>query len=288
MGAAKAGAVKPWSPHARHRNDRGFPGRHGRAEPLRVRPPRLRRRRAQMDWRDLPDSQTSILEDVELRVRCGLHPWERHPERPNRLLVSVELYTTTAFDPATGAGYLDYDRRARPPADLAGAAARGPAGNPAGRPRRLRVRGPAGGGLPAEGHKPDIFPEAAAAGVEWFRRSPRDSRPRHRRGAAHRRRPGGGDWRPWAMRWPSTIAAAPTRPTPWRAHRGRRRPAPRPCTPTSRPRRPARPWSRRPRAARPGRRTGQQRLALRVRHPGRDDPQSWADHLAANLTARSS
>jgi len=62
-----------------------------------------------MDWRDLPDSQTSILEDVELRVRCGLHPWERHPERPNRLLVSVELYTTTAFDQEVPAVAMDAD-----------------------------------------------------------------------------------------------------------------------------------------------------------------------------------
>ena len=63
-----------------------------------------------MDWRALPDSQTSSLEDVEVYVRCGLHPWERHPERPNRLLVSVAMHTTAHFDPATGAGYIDYDR----------------------------------------------------------------------------------------------------------------------------------------------------------------------------------
>ncbi len=125
-----------------------------------------------MDWRERPDSQTSILEDVEVWVRCGLHAWERHPERPNRLLVSAELYTTTAFDPATGAGYLDYDRlrdhiatwRERPHtdlletllADLAAFAFEDPLVEAC----RVKVV------------KPDIFPEAKAAGVEWFRRRP--------------------------------------------------------------------------------------------------------------------
>jgi 7,8-dihydroneopterin aldolase/epimerase/oxygenase len=125
-----------------------------------------------MDWRELPDSQTSILEDVEVWVRCGLHPWERHPERPNRLLVSVQLYTTAAFDPATGAGYLDYDRvrehlltwPGRPHVDLLETLLAGLAEfafeDPLVEACRLRVA------------KPDIFPEAKVAGVEWFRRRP--------------------------------------------------------------------------------------------------------------------
>lgn len=125
-----------------------------------------------MDWRALPDSQTSILEDVEVRVRCGLHPWERDPERPNRLLVSVQLYTTTVFDPATGAGWLDYDRvrdhlltwPERPHIDLLETLLEGLAAFVFEDPRveacRLKVL------------KPDIFPEARAAGVEWFRRRP--------------------------------------------------------------------------------------------------------------------
>lgn len=126
-----------------------------------------------MDWRELPDSQTSILEDVEVWVRCGLHPWERHPERPNRLLVSVALYTTTPFNPATGAGYLDYDRLRdhlltwpqRPHTDLLETLLAGLADfafqDPLVEACRLKVI------------KPDIFAEAKGAGVEWFRRRPR-------------------------------------------------------------------------------------------------------------------
>ena len=125
-----------------------------------------------MDWRQLPDSQTSILEDVELWVRCGLHPWERHPERPNRLLVSVALYTSTRFAPATGAGYLDYDRvrdhlktwPGRPHVDLLETLLAGLSDfafeDPLVEACRVKVV------------KPDIFPEARAAGVEWFRRRP--------------------------------------------------------------------------------------------------------------------
>ena len=125
-----------------------------------------------MDWPQWPDSQTSILEEVEVRVRCGLHPWERDPERPNRLLISVELYTTAAFDPATGAGYLDYDRVRdhlaswpdRPHTDLLETLLSDLTAfafdDPLVEACRLKVV------------KPDIFPEARAAGVEWFRRRP--------------------------------------------------------------------------------------------------------------------
>lgn len=125
-----------------------------------------------MTWRDLPDSQTSILEDVEVRVRCGLHPWERHAERPNRLLVSVRLYTTTPFDPVTNAGYLDYDRVRdhlatwpdRPHTDLLETLLQDLADfafqDPLVEACRLKVI------------KPDIFAEARGAGVEWFRKRP--------------------------------------------------------------------------------------------------------------------
>ena len=125
-----------------------------------------------MDWRQLPDSQTSILQDVEVHVRCGLHPWERHPERPNRLLVSVELYTTTPFDAVTNAGYVDYDRirsrivtwRDRAHTDLLETLltelAEFAFQDPLVEACRLRIM------------KPDIFNEAKGAGVEWFRRRP--------------------------------------------------------------------------------------------------------------------
>ena len=36
-------------------------------------------------------------------VAVGLHPWERHAERPNRLSVDVEMFATP------GEGIVDYD-----------------------------------------------------------------------------------------------------------------------------------------------------------------------------------
>ena len=32
------------------------------------------------------------LQKVEVDVKLGLHPWERHPERPTRLLVTIDLF----------------------------------------------------------------------------------------------------------------------------------------------------------------------------------------------------
>ncbi len=49
------------------------------------------------------------LDEIEVHVRCGLHPWERHPERPNRLLITVHMYADLARErPADW--YIDYDR----------------------------------------------------------------------------------------------------------------------------------------------------------------------------------
>lgn len=125
-----------------------------------------------MDWRQLPDSQISILEGVEIHVRCGLHPWERHAERPNRILVTVELYTTTPFDPATNAGYLDYDRvrerlqtwTDRPHTDLLETLLS--------ELTDFAFEDPLVEACRVKIIKPDIFNEARGAGVEWFRRRP--------------------------------------------------------------------------------------------------------------------
>ena len=44
----------------------------------------------------------AILKDVQTEAQIGLHPWERHPERPTRLLVNVEMF-------AHGNAFLNYD-----------------------------------------------------------------------------------------------------------------------------------------------------------------------------------
>lgn len=58
-------------------------------------------------------SQTSsvrvTLSDFETNLRLGVHPWERHQQRPTRLLVSVELDLSLTGYYREAGGYLDYD-----------------------------------------------------------------------------------------------------------------------------------------------------------------------------------
>jgi dihydroneopterin aldolase len=49
------------------------------------------------------------LDEVCVTVNCGLHPWERHPERPSRLLISVRLYAPLVTARAADAPIIDYD-----------------------------------------------------------------------------------------------------------------------------------------------------------------------------------
>ncbi len=50
------------------------------------------------------------LDDVCVNISCGLHPWERHPERPTRLMVSVRLYAPLSTARADQMPIIDYDR----------------------------------------------------------------------------------------------------------------------------------------------------------------------------------
>lgn len=49
------------------------------------------------------------LDEVYVNVNCGLHPWERHPERPTRLLISVRLYAPLTARRAADEPIIDYD-----------------------------------------------------------------------------------------------------------------------------------------------------------------------------------
>lgn len=51
----------------------------------------------------------SSLRDVAVEVSIGLHPWERHPERPSRLLVSVDMWTALHERADADGLFLDYD-----------------------------------------------------------------------------------------------------------------------------------------------------------------------------------
>ena len=114
-----------------------------------------------------------ILRDVLTEAHVGLHPWERHAERPTRLVVNVEMFAhTDGARPATPETVIDYDgvRAAlrnwpdRPHTDLLETLleelvelcfldARVEA-------CRVSIV------------KPDVFNEAAAAGVEVYRLRP--------------------------------------------------------------------------------------------------------------------
>ncbi len=47
-----------------------------------------------MDLPSLPAASyiRVVLRDVVTEAHVGLHPWERHPERPTRLIVNIEMF----------------------------------------------------------------------------------------------------------------------------------------------------------------------------------------------------
>lgn len=51
-----------------------------------------------------------VIDTVIVERRCGVHPWERHPERPNRLKISVEMFAHLVSGPMGAAAFIDYDR----------------------------------------------------------------------------------------------------------------------------------------------------------------------------------
>jgi 7,8-dihydroneopterin aldolase/epimerase/oxygenase len=50
-----------------------------------------------------------VLDEVSVNISCGLHPWERHPERPTRLLITARLYAPLTTPRAADAPIVDYD-----------------------------------------------------------------------------------------------------------------------------------------------------------------------------------
>ncbi|WP_294538528.1 dihydroneopterin aldolase [uncultured Rhodoblastus sp.] len=55
------------------------------------------------------DHIVMTLEEVCVNISCGLHPWERHPERPTRLILTVRLYAPLRTARAADAPIVDYD-----------------------------------------------------------------------------------------------------------------------------------------------------------------------------------
>ena len=56
-----------------------------------------------------------MIRDLVTEVRLGLHPWERHPEKPQRIVVNVELYAaprSTKYKDVSAVVDYDYIRNA--------------------------------------------------------------------------------------------------------------------------------------------------------------------------------
>ena len=111
-----------------------------------------------------------VLRDIETEANVGLHPWERHPERPTRLIVNVEMFAPllrplSAETPET---ILDYDPirlalkswPARPHTPLLETLLHELV--------ELCFRDPRVSACRVSIMKPDIFNEAAGAGVEVY------------------------------------------------------------------------------------------------------------------------
>jgi dihydroneopterin aldolase len=60
-------------------------------------------------WDAARGYQRVILRDVVTEVRLGLHPWERHPERPQRIVVNVELFAHQEGAFGGRESIVDYD-----------------------------------------------------------------------------------------------------------------------------------------------------------------------------------
>src|SRR5258708_277798 len=126
-------------------------------------------------WDPASDYIRGVLCDVEVEAHVGLHPWERHPERPSRLLVSVEMFAHLARGRAAAGEkpVIDYDRVRN---GLQGWASRPhtPLLETLAEEVVWLCFGDAAVGAGRESiGKPDIFNEAAGAGVEIYRVRPR-------------------------------------------------------------------------------------------------------------------
>lgn len=121
-------------------------------------------------WNPAQSHLRVLLRDIVTEARVGLHPWERHPQRPARLIVNVEMFAPLAGRLATETSdsIIDYD--------IVRAALRSWPGRPhtdlletlLGELVDLCFHNPRVAACRVSIVKPDIFNEMAAAGVEAF------------------------------------------------------------------------------------------------------------------------
>jgi len=126
-------------------------------------------------WDAASDYIRVALRDVEVEAHVGLHPWERHPERPSRLLITVEMFAHLGRDHGGGHAkpVIDYDRvrnglrgwTSRPHTPLLETLAEEVVA--------LCFADSAVEACRVSVVKPDIFNDTAGAGVEIYRVRPR-------------------------------------------------------------------------------------------------------------------
>jgi len=128
------------------------------------------RRQATLPWDGATSHARVLLEDVALDLKIGATDWERHPDKRQRVLATVEgFFRQGAFTGSTLADVLDYDRlyrhlmglQQRPHTDLLETLVEDIVQACLADPRveacRVLLR------------KPDIYWNAAASGVEFYR-----------------------------------------------------------------------------------------------------------------------
>jgi dihydroneopterin aldolase len=57
-----------------------------------------------------PDKLILRLDDMTLEMSIGIYPWEKFPEHPNRLKISVELHAKVPPGPVASHPIIDYAR----------------------------------------------------------------------------------------------------------------------------------------------------------------------------------
>ena len=122
------------------------------------------------DWRGASDQVRVFLKDVVVDLSVGLHPWERHPERPTRLVINVEMF---ADWPLPDGGFINYDHVRNRILGWAGREHVELLETLAEEVISACFELPAVQACKVQVAKPQVFNEAAGAGVEIFRQRPK-------------------------------------------------------------------------------------------------------------------
>ncbi len=115
------------------------------------------------------DHVRAVIAGAVVERRCGVHPWEKHAERPNRLKITVEMFAPLPSGRMGGQAFIDYDQVREflktfptlPHTDLLETVADEIVAKCFDNDRVVACR--------VSVLKPDIFGEAEAAGIEVFR-----------------------------------------------------------------------------------------------------------------------